>query len=52
MNRCKEIGLEVNAEKTNYMTTPQDQNAEQNSNIQLVINPMKQWNSLNIWIQQ
>jgi hypothetical protein len=31
----KEIGLEVNAEKTKYMVMSQDQNAEQNGNIQV-----------------
>jgi hypothetical protein len=31
----KEIGLEVNAEKTKYMIMSQDQNAGQNSNIQV-----------------
>jgi hypothetical protein len=28
---CKEIGLEVNAEKTTYMVIPRDQNAGQNN---------------------
>ena len=31
----KEIGLEVNAEKTKYMVMSQDQNAGQNGNIQV-----------------
>jgi hypothetical protein len=31
----KEIGLEVNAEKTKYMVMSRDQNAEQNGNIQI-----------------
>jgi hypothetical protein len=31
----KEIGLEVNAEKTKYMVMSQDQNAGQNHNIKL-----------------
>jgi hypothetical protein len=43
----KEIGLEVNAEKTNYMVMSQDQNAGQNHNI----NPLKGWYSSNVWEQ-
>jgi hypothetical protein len=31
----KEIGLEVNAEKTKYMVMSRDQNAGQNSNINI-----------------
>jgi hypothetical protein len=31
----KEIGIEVNAEKTNYMVMSRDQNAGQNGNIQM-----------------
>ena len=32
---CKEIGLEVNAEKTKYMVMSQEQNAGQNHNIKI-----------------
>jgi hypothetical protein len=32
---CKEIGLEVNAEKTKYMVMSQNQNAGQNGYIQI-----------------
>jgi hypothetical protein len=45
----KEIGLEVNAEKTKYMVMSRDQNAGQNGYIQ--INRLKLWNTLNIWEQ-
>jgi hypothetical protein len=31
----KEIGLEINAEKTKYMVMSRDQNAGQNGNIQI-----------------
>jgi hypothetical protein len=31
----KEIGLEVNAEKTKYMVMPRDQNSGQNQNIEM-----------------
>jgi hypothetical protein len=47
----KETGLEVNAEKTKYMVMSRDQNAGQNGNIQIGINRLKLWNSLNIWEQ-
>ena len=46
-----DIGLEVNADKTKYIVTSQDQNARQNQNIRLVIAPLKGWNSSNIWEQ-
>ena len=32
---CKEIGLEINAEKTKYVFVSQEQNAEQNHNIKI-----------------
>ena len=47
----KDTGLEVNADKTKYIVTSQDQNARQNQNIRLVIAPLKGWNSSNIWEQ-
>jgi hypothetical protein len=47
----KEIGLEVNAEKTTYMVMSRDQNAGQNGNILIGTNCLKLWNSLNIWEQ-
>jgi hypothetical protein len=34
LNVSKETGLEVNAEKTNYMVMSRDQNGGHNSNIQ------------------
>jgi len=47
----KDIGLEVNAEKTKYMVMFRDQNAEQNHNIKTDNNALKGWNSSNIWEQ-
>jgi hypothetical protein len=41
----KEIGLEVNAEKTKYMVMSRNQNAGQNHNIKIG------WNSSNLWEQ-
>jgi len=47
----KDIGLEVNADKTKYIVTSQDQNAGRSQNIRLIIVPLKGWNSSNIWEQ-
>ena len=43
----KEIGLEVNTDKTNYMVISWDQNAGWIRSI----NPLKVWNSSYIWEQ-
>jgi hypothetical protein len=42
---AKEIGLEVNADKTKYMLMSRDQNAGRNHN------PSKGWKISNIWEQ-
>jgi hypothetical protein len=47
----KEIGLEVNAEKTKYMVVFRDQNAGHNHKRKIDINPLIGWNSSNIWEQ-
>ena len=47
----KEIGLEVNADKTMYMVMCQDQNARQSHSLRLIIVPLKGWKSSNIWEQ-
>jgi hypothetical protein len=47
----KEIRLEVNADKTKYLVMSRDQNAGQNHNIKLMLNPWKAWNISNIWEQ-
>jgi hypothetical protein len=44
----KEIGLEVNAEKTKYMVMSRDQNAGRSRNIHMAIYNLKQCKSLNI----
>jgi predicted SPOUT superfamily RNA methylase MTH1 len=49
--RSKEIGLEVNAEKTKYMVMSRNQNAGQNHNIKLDNQSFKRRNSSNIWEQ-
>jgi hypothetical protein len=47
----KEIGLEVNAEKTKYMVMSRDQNAGQGHNIKLDNKSFEVCNSSNIWEQ-
>jgi len=47
----KEIGLEVNADKTKYMVTSRDQNAGKVIVLKLIIVPLKGRNSSNIWEQ-
>jgi hypothetical protein len=47
----KEIGLEVNAEKTKYIVMSHNQHAGQNHNIKLDNKSLKGWNSSNIWEQ-
>jgi hypothetical protein len=39
----KEIGLEVNADKTVYMVVCRDQNARQSHSLRLIIVPLKGW---------
>jgi hypothetical protein len=48
----KESVIEVNADKKNkYMVTSRDQNAGRSHNITLIIIPLKEWKSSNIWEQ-
>ena len=47
----KEIRLEVNADKTNYMVMSRDQNAGRNHSIKQITISLKVWNSLDIWEQ-
>ena len=42
---CKEIGLEVNVDKTKYVVMFRDQNAGRSHDIRLIIVPLKGWNS-------
>jgi hypothetical protein len=46
----KEIGLEVNADKTKYMIMSRDQNAGRSHSVKIV--PLKGWKSSNIWEQR
>jgi len=47
----KEIGLEVNADKTKYMVISGDQIAGRSHSRRLIIVPLKEWNGSNIWEQ-
>ena len=47
----KEVGLEVNADKTKYMVMHRDQNARRSHNTKIEYSPLKEWKSLNIWEQ-
>ena len=47
---AKEIGLEVNADKTKYMVVSRDQRAGRNHSLKIV-NPFKVWKSSNNWEQ-
>jgi len=47
----KEIGLEVNADKTKYMLMSRDQNAGQSHSRKIIV-PLKGWKSSNIWEQR
>ena len=45
----KEIGLEVNADKTKYMVMSRDRNAGRGHSVKMIIAPLKGWKSSNIW---
>ena len=45
----KEIGLEVNAHKTKYMTVSQNQNARRIHSMKMDNISMEKWKSSNIW---
>ena len=47
----KEIGLEVNAHKTKYMTVSRDQNEGRIHSMKMDIVTLKGWKSSNIWQQ-
>jgi len=47
----KEIGLEVNADKTKYLVVSQDQNAVRSHSINIDVVPWREWKSSNIWKQ-
>ena len=47
----KEIGLEINADKTKHMVMSQDQNARQSHSMKMIVLPLKGLSSSNIWEQ-
>ncbi|KAJ4431506.1 hypothetical protein ANN_20104 [Periplaneta americana] len=52
LEASKEIGLEVNPERTKYMIVSRDENIVRNGNIKLEIYLLKRWGSSNILEQQ
>jgi len=48
----KEIGLEVNADKTKHMIMSQDQNARRSHSVKIDSSPLKGWKSSNILEQR
>jgi hypothetical protein len=51
LDASKEVGLEVNSEKTKYMLVSRCQKAGQRQNITIGNRPLKAWQSSNIWEQ-
>jgi hypothetical protein len=51
LDASKEVGLEVNPEKTKYMLVSRCQKAGQRQSIKMGIGPLKAWQSSNIWEQ-
>jgi len=47
----KEIGLEVNDNKTKYVAVSREQNAGKCRNIKMIIVSLKGWKTSNIWEQ-
>jgi hypothetical protein len=45
----KEIGLEMDADKTKYVVMSRDQNAVQSHNIKIDNSPLKRWGNSNVW---
>ncbi|KAJ4433409.1 hypothetical protein ANN_15668 [Periplaneta americana] len=52
LEASKEIGLELNPEKTKYKIMSRDQNIVRNGNIKLESYILKRWRSSNTWEQQ
>jgi hypothetical protein len=52
MDASKEVGLEVNIEKTKYMLMSRHQNAGQNHNVKVGDRSLKMLHSSNIWERQ
>jgi hypothetical protein len=48
LDASKEIGLEVNSEKTKYMLMSRHQTAGQSNDIRVLINPLEKWQSSSI----
>jgi hypothetical protein len=51
IDASKEVGLEVNKEKTKYVLLSYPQNAGQSHDIKIAKNVLKMWQSSDIWEQ-
>jgi len=49
--RSKEMGTEVNADKTKYIVMSRDQNAGRSHNMKIDNISFESWNSSNVWEQ-
>jgi hypothetical protein len=49
IDASKEVGLEVNTEKTKYMLLSRHQNAGQSYDIKIVTDVLKMWQTSDIW---
>jgi hypothetical protein len=52
IDASKEVGLEVNTEKTKYMLLSRHQNAGQSYDIKIANRFLKMWQSSDIWKRQ
>jgi hypothetical protein len=52
VDASKEVGLEVDAEKTKYMLLSRHQNAGQNNDMKILRDVSKTWHSSDIWERQ
>jgi UDP-N-acetylglucosamine 2-epimerase len=51
IDASKEVGLEVNTEKTKYMLLSRHRNAGQSHDIKKITDVLKMWQSSDIWEQ-
>jgi hypothetical protein len=49
LGASRDVGLEINAEKTKYMIMSRHLNSGQNQNIRIAKNRLKMWQNSNTW---